>query len=199
MAYERIGSKEVGRPQSRERYEPSAAPKWDVLQRERLRDVAAIELDYRAQPVLVRADRHYAISIIGWIGLLSLLFSVVTSLTGIYLDTAFFFALFTAISFMAGVYQFITDRVWWIAAVYALLGPTLWLLAIIPQAMHRFPSLGCVLFLLSLGFSSYLADGIASHYAEWLAASPQLIGERRRNAQAEWTHRSRGGVVLIGL
>ena len=198
MAYERIGSKEVGRPQSRERYEPSAAPKWDVLQRERLRDGEGIELDYRTNPVLLRADRHYAIFIIGLIGLLSLLFSVISSLTGIYLNTEFFFALFCAMSFMAGVYKFITDRVGWIAAVYALLGPTLWLLAVIPQAMHRFPSLGCVLFILSLGLSGYLADCIASHYAEWLAASPQLVGERRRHAQAEWKNRGRGGAVLIG-
>ena len=199
MPYERIGNKEVGRPQSRERYEPSTAPKWDVLQRERLRDVAAIELDYRTKPVLVRVDRHYAIFIMGWLGLLTLLFSVVTSFTGIYLDTAFFFALFTAISVMAGLFKFITERVWWIALVYALLGPVLWFLAIIPQAMHRYPSLGCELFLLSLGLSCLLAHHIATHYALWLTASPQLIGERRRHAQAEWGKRERGGVVLMGL
>lgn len=58
-------------------------------------------------------------------------------------------------------------------------------------------------FLLSLGLSGYLADRIATHYASWLAASPQLLGENRKKAKALWeerwqNHYKRGFGFVIG-
>lgn len=81
MPYEKIRTHEVGRAPSDNGYRPSTAPKWDVLQRERLKNLEELELDYRANPVLIRKERHFVVYIIGLIGVLSLILSMVSSLT----------------------------------------------------------------------------------------------------------------------
>ena len=130
MPYEKIKTHEVGRAPSEQGYRPSTAPKWDVLQHERLKDLEELELDYRANPVLIRKERHFVIYIIGLIGVLSLVLSMVSSLTSAHLNTPFLFAVFSATGVLAGLHKLISRRVRWIAGVYTLLGPGLWLLAI---------------------------------------------------------------------
>ena len=199
MPYEKIKTHEVGRAPSDNGYRPSTAPKWDVLQRERLKDLEELELDYRANPVLIRKERHFVVYIIGLIGVLSLILSMISSLTSTHLDTPFLFAMFSATGVLAGLYKLISRRVRWIAGVYALLGPGLWVLAILPHLVHRYPVIGYGLFLFSLGLTCYLASHIATHYAMWLAASPQLLGEKRKMAQAQWDNRHYDGFVIIAV
>ena len=100
---------------------------------------------------------------------------------------------------IAGLYKLITQRVRWIAVVNTLLGPGLWGLAILPHWVHRYPVIGYGLFLLSLGLTCYLASRIATHYAMWLAASPQLLGNKRKVAQAQWENRHYDGFILIAI
>ncbi len=199
MPYEKIKTHEVGREPSEQGYRPSTAPKWDVLQHERLKDLEELELDYRANPVLIRKERHFVIYIIGLIGVLSLVLSMVSSLTSAHLNTPFLFAVFSATGVLAGLHKLISRRVRWIAGVYTLLGPGLWLLAILPHLVHRYPVIGYGLFLFSLGLTCYLASRIANHYAMWLAASPQLLGEKRKMAQAQWDNRHYDGFIIIAV
>lgn len=199
MPYEKVRTHEVGREPTDNGYRPSTAPKWDVLQLERLKDLEELELDYRAQPVLIRKDRHFVIYMVGLIGFLSLVLGTVSSLTSAYLDTPFLFAMFSATGVLAGLYKLITQRVRWIALVYTLLGPGLWVLAIIPHWVRHYPVIGYGFFLLSLGLTCYLASRIATHYAMWLAASPQLLGEKRRMAQAQWENRHYDGFAIIAI
>jgi len=199
MPYEKIKSNEVGRAPTEDGYRPSTAPKWDVLQRERIKNLEELELDYRANPVLIRKERQFVIYIIGLIGVLSLVLSMVSSLTSAHLDTPFLFAMFTATGVIAGLYKLITQRVRWIAVVYALLWPGLWVLAILPHLVHLYPVIGYGLFILGLGLTCYLASRIATHYAMWLAASPQLLGESRKAAQEKWDNRHYDGFISIAI
>lgn len=184
MPYEKTKNKEVGRPQNEQGYRPSTAPKWDVLQLERLKNLEAIDLDYRTQPVLVRKERHFVIYIIGLTGCLSLVLSVICYLAGSHLNTAYMFSVFTITGVVTAINKFITQRVKWVALAYVLLGPGLWILATFPQTTDRYPAVGNLAFLASLGLTCYLAQIIATHYAMWLAASPQLLGDKRREAQS---------------
>lgn len=178
MPYEKIRTDEVGRPQSNQKYAPSAAPKWDVLQREQLTNTD-LDLDYRVSPVLSRKDRHYIIFIMGLIGFISLFITAVTSLTSSYIATPFILSLFTTVSILNGLIKFIIQRVKWIAFVSALTGPILWLIAVMPSAIQSYPALGYLFLAISLSLAGFLAGKIANHYAKWLAASPQLIGDAR--------------------
>ena len=104
MSYEQMRTHEVGRASTEQGYRPSTAKKWDVLQLNRLKNIAELGLDYRTQPVLNRLDGHYAIFIIVLIGFLSMLLNTSGSLTSRYLETPFIFALFSAIGILVGLF-----------------------------------------------------------------------------------------------
>lgn len=162
-------------------YEPSVAPKWDSLRRDLLTDTTGIDLNYRQQPTDQAEDRHYVRNLIGTIGILSFFLLLVSTLSGVYINNGFMFALFVAFSLCVGVFTFISKRVIGLAIVYSAIGPVLWLLI----TKLNFYSAWIPL-VISLALSAYLSIRIGQHYAAWLATNPKLIGDNQNQARDIW-------------
>lgn len=159
-------------------YEPSVAPKWDSLRRDLLTDTTGIDLNYRQQPTDQAEDRHYVRNLIGTIGVLSFFLLLVSTLSGVYINNGFMFALFVAFSLCVGVFTFINKRIIGLAIVYSAIGPVLWLFI----TKLNFYSAWIPL-VISLALSAYLSIRIGQHYAAWLATNPKIIGDNQNQAR----------------
>lgn len=187
MEHKRTHYREAGRASVEVLYEPTIKPKWDTLQRDLLNDTAGIDLNYRQQATTKVDDHYYVRNLVGIIGLLSFLLTLVSTLAGVYLSNQLVFALFTAASLLVGIVTLIQKRVVWLAVVYAVIGPVAWF--IITNSSTYSAS---VLLIASLGFSVLLIQKIKHHYAAWLANSPRLIGDNQTKAEQLWRDRYQG-------
>lgn len=199
MPYEQNKTDEVGRQPSANVYRPSTAPKWDVLQRERLQQQEPLDLGYRVSPVLLRKDNHFVIHILGVIGITSLSLILALSLFGKQLDSPFMFAVFVAFGVLVGGRVFMTHRVKWVALLYGLSGIGLWVLALMPVWLRRYPGLAEAVFVVSLMGTAFLANRIGRHYAYWLAESPKIGVEDRETLKAQWDENGWMGYLWVLL
>lgn len=183
MNNERAKPREAGRPSVDvgQGYEQTIEPKWDTLRRDLLSDTTGIDLDYRQSTTSTVEDRHYVRNLVGIVGILSFVLSLVSPLAGTYLKTNFMFALFTAVSVFFGYYTFIKQRVIGLALVYAAVGPGAWFLVTNSNTLSA-----SILLTVSLIFCGYLAQKMAHHYAAWLASNPKFIGEKKEQAIINW-------------